>query len=209
MPEELLDVVDPVSGEVVEQRTRSDVHRLGLWHQVFHCLVVRPSARTVVLQRRSADKSAFPNQLDLSATGHLSAGESALDGVRELNEELGIEIDLDDLVPLGQRLLADDLGEGTNREIVNLYFLADDRALEGYRPDASEVSGLVELAATDLLDLLADREPRCSAQEWDPEGGRRSIEVEREDLVVDVSGYWVVVAVMADRFLSGATPIAV
>lgn len=206
---ELLDVVDPVSGRVLEQRSRGDVHRLGLWHQVFHCLVVRPASGTVVLQRRSASKAAFPDLLDLSATGHLEAGEAPIEGIRELREELGIDPDPDRLTALGHRLLADDQGEGLNRELVHLYFLADDRPIDRYRPALDEVSGLVELAAGDLLELLADRVATVPAMEWSPPEGSRSIAVGRNDLVDDVSGYWVVVAVMADRFLRGLSPVAV
>ena len=124
--DEFLDVVDPSSGIVLEQRSRADIHALGLWHQVFHCLVVRPSANSIVLQRRSPKKAAFPGKLDLSATGHLEAGETPIDGLRELTEELGVTPRPDELVPVGSRLLADDQGEGKNRELVHLYLLADD-----------------------------------------------------------------------------------
>ncbi len=206
---EPLDVIDLGTRLPTERRSRLDVHRLGLWHQVFHCLVVRPAARTVILQRRAATKKAFPDQLDLSVTGHLAAGEAPLDGIRELREELGVDADPADLVRLGERLLADDHGEGRNREIVHVHLLADDRPLDAYRPPPDEVSGLVEIASGDLLDLLADRRERCAATEWSPLEGKRTVEIVRTDLVVDTSEYWVVLAVMADRFLAGERPIAI
>lgn len=207
--DELLDVVDLDTGLPIEQRSRRDVHRLGLWHRVFHCLVVRPVAGSVVLQRRSPAKKAFPGQLDLSATGHLAAGETPSDGIRELHEELGVDVDPADLVALGTRLLADDRGEGRNREIVHVHLLADDRPLDSYRPAPDEVSGLVEITAGDLLDLLAERAPVRNAVEWSPDTGSRPAMVTRDDLVDGTAEYWVVLAVMAERYLAGERPLAI
>ena len=157
---EQLDVVSPASGAVLDTRPRDEVHAHGLWHQVFHCLVLRPSARSVILQRRGAHKVAFPLQLDLSVTGHLATGEGPGDSVREIEEELGVTIDPRELIPLGTRLLADDNGEGANREMVHLCFVLDDRPLTAYRPALGEVDGLVEIEAYDLITILAD--PRRS-----------------------------------------------
>lgn len=209
MPEEMLDVIDPSNGQVLEQRSRHEIHREGLWHQVFHCLVVRPSAGSVVLQRRALAKAAFPGKLDLSATGHLEAGEAPSDGIRELREELGIDPDPSSLVSSGHRLLADDGGEGRNREVVHLFFLADDRPLADYVPDTAEVSGLVEVEVDLLLDLLADRVASVSVATWSPGGEPEASNMVRDDLVADTDGYWVVATVMARRFLDGESLLAI
>ncbi|MEM7337449.1 MAG: NUDIX domain-containing protein [Actinomycetota bacterium] len=206
---EWLDIVDPSTGAVTGRASRADVHRDGLWHQVFHCMVLRPSVGTVVLQRRSSTKAAFPDKLDLSATGHLESGETPVDGVREMREELGIDIAPDALVPIGQRLLADDNGEGRNRELVHLYFVADDRPLDDYAPDPSEVSALVEIRAVDLVGLLGDEIETASVTEWSPAAGPTPAEMTRTDLVVDTGQYWPIVAVMCERFLVGARPLAI
>ena len=73
---------------MVGPRSRDDVHRDGAWHQVVHCLVVRPDAPArVVLQVRTTSTSTYPGRLDLSVTGHLQAGESPAEGmVREIAE---------------------------------------------------------------------------------------------------------------------------
>lgn len=207
--EEMLDVVDPATGLVTEQRTRRQVHELGLWHQVFHCLVVRPSAGTVVLQQRSHLKSAFPGLLDLSATGHLEAGERPVDGVRELEEELGFSARSDELIALGHRLLADDQGEGFNREMVHLFLLADDRPVSRYRPASHEVSALVEIGSDALLAVLADGKLSVDVAEFSRETGENRRTVDQSDLVDGAGNYWVVAAVMADRFLRGEQPLAV
>ncbi len=48
----------------------------------------------VLLQKRSLSKAAKPGMLDISAAGHVDAGESSIDAaVREAKEELGLVID--------------------------------------------------------------------------------------------------------------------
>ncbi len=210
MPDELLEVVT-ATGRPIEELPRAAVHAQGHWHQVFHCLIVRSSAPArIVLQRRSATKSKFPNCLDLSATGHLHAGESPRDGVRELREELGIDPGEHALRYVGRRLLADDGGEGLNRELVHVYFLKDDRPLIEFDPHAPEVSGLVEVGAGDLLELLGGRLNEISATEWHT--GATELDhttITATDLVPAIDGYWTVLAVMAERYVSGARPIGV
>ncbi|MEM7274044.1 MAG: NUDIX domain-containing protein [Actinomycetota bacterium] len=216
---ERLDIVT-ATGAPLGDATRAEVHRDGRWHNVFHCLVIRSGRPArVVLQRRHRSKAAFPGLLDLSATGHLIAGERPIDGVRELNEELGTSASPGDLTPIGVRLLADDGGEGRNRERVHLYFLADDRSLADFGPDPAEVESLVEVEVADLLRLLAadqvDEEDAdtaassVSAVEWRPGSAERPTTIRQTDLVPAIDGYWVVVLVMAERFVAGDRPLAI
>ncbi len=207
--DELLDVVT-ASGRHLEVRPRSEVHAEGLWHQTFHCLVVRTSEPpSVVLQRRHRNARAFPDKLDLSATGHLDAGESPIEGIRELTEELGIAPDPSELVPLGVRLLADDSGEGTNRERTHVFLLADDRPLDEFEPDPDEVDGLVEITTTNLLTMIATPTASVSALAWSPGGQPEPVALTASDLIEPTSGYWTVVTVMAERFARGERPIAI
>ena len=89
----MLDVFDDM-GRFLCVKPRDEVHQAGDWHRVFHCQIatIRNGVPSLVLQRRSDQKAAFPGLLDLSAAGHLSAGESPTDGVRELAEELGFSL---------------------------------------------------------------------------------------------------------------------
>jgi isopentenyldiphosphate isomerase len=82
---------------------RLQVHADGWWHQTFHCLIIsqRNDQPSLLLQLRHPDKDTFPNLLDISCAGHLLAGESAEDGVRELEEELGVQVAFSSLIPCG------------------------------------------------------------------------------------------------------------
>ena len=208
-PEEELDVVEP-DGTWIGRRTRREVHEQGLWHQVFHCLVVRTGLPArVVLQQRHRSVRSFAGKLDLSATGHLSAGETPREGLRELTEELGVQVDPSRLVPLGARLLVDDGGEGRNRERVHVHLLADDRPLDAFAPDPQDVEALVELTVHDLLAVVADTSARVTATRWAPGAPPHEVRVSTDDLVPAVDGYWTVLAVMADRFARGERPLAI
>lgn len=189
---------------------RSEVHRDGLWHEVFHCLIVRTTLPArVVLQRRRLQARAFAGLLDLSVTGHLLAGESPVEGVRELREELGIDVSPDRLVALGTRLIADDSGEGRNRELAHVFLLADDRPLVDFRLDPDEVGGLVEISVDDLLVVLRVPDAVVPCTEIGTAGVARATTCTRGDLVTPLDGYWTVLAVMADRFAKGESPLAI
>src|SRR5690606_34920459 len=75
--------------------TREEVHRLGHWHEAFHCWFISKEEGGkyyIYLQLRSSKKKDYPNLLDITAAGHLLAHETILDGVREIKEEIGIEV---------------------------------------------------------------------------------------------------------------------
>jgi 8-oxo-dGTP pyrophosphatase MutT (NUDIX family) len=210
--EEQLTAVD-VTGTPAGRFGRRAVHEQGLWHDVFHCLVVRsdPPAR-VLLQRRRLGARSFPGLLDLTATGHLAAGETALEGIRELREEVGIEVAPERLVPLGVRLVADDSGEGgRNRERAHVFLLSDDRPLPAFPLDPAEVAGLVELTADDLLAILASSEVVVPCVEIGADPGAMPVATRcrAADLVPPMDGYWTVLAVMAQRYVAGLGPIAI
>lgn len=91
MPDEVFDVVNE-RDEVIGQRPRSEVHRLGLMHRAIHVLVFN-AAGQVFLQKRSMAKDRQPGLWDSSASGHVDSGEDYDScAVRELREEIGLEL---------------------------------------------------------------------------------------------------------------------
>ena len=91
MAEEIFDVVNE-RDEVIEQRTRKEVHRLGLWHRAVHVLVFNRRGE-VFLQKRSMLKDMSPGKWDSSSSGHLDTGEDYdACAIRELREEIGLII---------------------------------------------------------------------------------------------------------------------
>lgn len=207
--DELLDAIDDL-GRALGPVPRSEIHERGLWHRVFHCLIVSDrGGGSVVLQRRAATKAAFAGRLDLSATGHLAAGERPVDGLRELAEELGVEVAPSALVPLGERHLVDDNGEGRwNRELVSVFLVRDDRPLSAYLPDPREVDAVVDVPVDAALELFAGDRSVLPVHGIDADGRPMTLDLSIDHLVPG-DGYWITLLVMARRLLDGARPLAI
>jgi len=93
---EWLDVVDN-SDSVIGRASRAEVHEKGLLHRSSH-IVLFNSVGQVFVQLRSLKKDNHPGLWDSSAAGHVDSGESYLEcAVRELSEELGIQLSPSDL----------------------------------------------------------------------------------------------------------------
>jgi isopentenyl-diphosphate Delta-isomerase len=97
LPEELIDVLTPDGQHTGIRKPKSAIHRDGDWHRAAHVWILAPDGRFLV-QRRSLRKENNPGLWDVSAAGHLSAGESAREAaVRETFEELGLSLSPHDL----------------------------------------------------------------------------------------------------------------
>lgn len=113
--EEWFDVVDEFDRPIGRAR-RAEVHRCGLRHRSVHMLVFN-AAGALFLQKRSLAKDNCPGLWDVSAAGHVEAGEDYADAApRELAEELGCV----PAVP-PQPLFGLEATEGTGWEFVRVY----------------------------------------------------------------------------------------
>ena len=211
---EMLDVFDDM-GRFLCVKSRDEVHQAGDWHRVFHCQIatIRNGVPSLVLQRRSNAKAAFPGLLDLSAAGHLSAGESPVDGVRELAEELGVTATPNDLVFLGERRLVDDSGEGhLNKELTSVFLLRDDRPLNDYVLQPSEVDAILDAPIADLLNLFSGDLEEVNLVGVQHAGSAEATDVASTatlESFVPGTSYWVNLLVMCERFLRGERPLAI
>lgn len=211
---EMLDVVDDM-GRHVTTKTREAVHLDGDWHRVFHCQIVaeRDGVAMMVLQRRAAAKAAFPGLLDISAAGHLATGETPLEGIRELEEELGVNVDPSELVLLGERRLVDDSGEGRlNRELTSVFLLRDDRPLDAYVIEPSEVDAIVDVPVVELLAMLGGDVAEVTVDGVAAAGSAHAHPIRETIEIADLvpgSDYWITLMVMAQRLVAGQRPLAI
>ena len=153
---ELFDIYDEALNHI-GVKARDAVHRDGDWHQVFHCWVVGRDANGdefVILQKRALDKD-YPGKIDVSAAGHLEAGELVRDGVREIEEELGLRVEFEDLVPLGRRLGMTKVGDLVDCQICHVFLYECAQALEEYRYQQDEIDGLLKMRIEDGLRLFS------------------------------------------------------
>jgi isopentenyldiphosphate isomerase len=152
---ELLDILDEAGRPTGEVAPKSEAHRLGLWHRCFHCWISGSDSEGAYLlvQRRAAGKDTWPGYLDVTAAGHLAAGEETLDGLREVEEELGLRVEPGKLVPLGSRRVEQEIPGGRDREFHDVFLLFDPTPPEALRLQAEEVESVlcVDLNAVEAL----------------------------------------------------------
>jgi isopentenyldiphosphate isomerase len=156
--DELLDVLDGFGRPTGEVAWKSEAHRRGLPHRCFHCWVYGTDAGGpyLLVQRRAATKDTWPGCLDVTAAGHLRSGEEPLEGgLRELEEELGLRVELERLVPLGTRCIEQEIQQGCDREFHEVFLLFDSTAPEELRLQEGEVEAVLRIGLGDAEALGA------------------------------------------------------
>jgi isopentenyldiphosphate isomerase len=159
MKAELFDIFDEAMNPI-GQATRAEAHAKGYWHQTFHCWLTRREGdqRFVSFQLRQTTKDTNPSCYDITAAGHLSAGETMAHAVRELEEELGVAVPFEQLVPL-VRWQEEDEGAANgvpyiDREFSHVFGLVWDEPLAAMRLQADEVAGLYEAELSAMIALF-------------------------------------------------------
>ena len=176
------------SGELTGSVSRDEAHAKGLLHDVVHCWFVDPrDGGRVFFQQRAADKATFPLYYDIAVGGHITAGEGSLAAVRrEVAEEVGLELQSDELLFCGSLRKADYFSEGLDREIGRVFLCTreDPRFAPG-----PEVERMVWIPLKDYLrrfELPALRAYTLSGEpvEIAPERWAGTMSREFEDLVL-------------------------
>jgi isopentenyl-diphosphate Delta-isomerase len=142
---ELVDIVDGNDRPLMVMPL-TEAHRQSLYHRSVLILAYNPQGK-LYLQKRGPQKALYPGRFDLSATGHVQAGESRLDAAaRELYEELGLRaktLTLLDTAPATRE---------TGYEFVTLFSAG--RISETPRPNPEEVAGGMFVDRTELDALV-------------------------------------------------------
>jgi len=139
---------------------KKEAHQKGLWHHVFTAIVLLKESQTIVLQRKAPGRYEFdrPDSVDISVGGHLDSGEKIADGVREIEEELGLKVQFEQLIPLGIRQTAATVApDYIANEFQHIFLLPLEMKLEDFRLPGGEVTGIVEVPLREGIDLLLDR----------------------------------------------------
>lgn len=90
MSKEILDIVDE-NGNVTGSALRVEAYEKGLLHPAVNVIIFN-TKNQVFIQRRAANKDAFPLFWDISVAEHLKQGETFEAGaIRGLSEELSVD----------------------------------------------------------------------------------------------------------------------
>ena len=136
---------------------RSQAHKEGLWHKSFHCWIVKRASdghHRVLLQLRSKNKDTHPSLLDISAAGHLKVGETPHDGIKNIEEELGIKVDFESLNKLFTINHVYEKDGYINHEFNPTYLLETEKNLSELALNPLEVDGVLEASVDDLKNLF-------------------------------------------------------
>lgn len=192
--EEELDILDSAGAPTGEVAPKSEVHRLGLYHRCFHLWISGSGSGVpyLLVQRRARGKETWPGMLDVTAAGHLQSGEETLDGLREVEEELGLRVEPRRLIPLGTRGIDQEIPAGRDREFQEVFLLLETIDPASLRLQREEVASVVRLDL-DAVERLHGGEA-VPAGEWSAAGERRETEVGLGDFVPNDDRYLLRVA---------------
>ena len=213
MVEEIVDFFDEnykKVGEAGKKKTRAE----GLWVHSFHCWIVSTKGTpSMLLQKRSSKKALFPDCLDISAAGHLHTGEAVADGVREIEEEIGLHVVYDELISLGVKMDVAKIGNIINRQFANVFLYQFDGDIDDLDLDAVELDGMLMMPVKDGLDLFSGKVPSVSVSgiEKDDDGqwGRITKQVSPRDFIPRVDPYYYKMFINADLLLNGYSHLSI
>lgn len=154
MADELVDIVDENNNLTGVQKMKSEAHRDGLWHRASHIWIYN-SKGEVLLQLRAKNKPLYPDMWDISAAGHVSAGEDPIvSGLREIEEEIGLKVSEADLQLFKIRKKSSVYKDIVNSEFNYVYLLKYDGGVEDLKLLDGEVQALkflpIEKVKSDL-----------------------------------------------------------
>lgn len=166
---EYFDIVDEKgqpTGEIVE---RGKAHAEGIMHRTSHVWLVREKNGTIeiLVQKRCDTKDSFPGQYDISSAGHIPEGiDFVQSAIRELKEELGVDVAEDDLIFCGDRIVTWDeefYGEPFHdRQYSRVFALWCELDEEQFVLQEEEVSAVLWMDMDKLIEAVNENSiPHC------------------------------------------------
>ena len=152
--QEYFDVLNEYGEFTNKVATREECHEKGLWHRAVYGFIFNKKG-DVLLQKRSANKKLWPNLWDVTAGGHVLAGEfgeKAL--IREIIEELGIEVEKNDIRYLVGSSSTNIKGNIINNHFNECYIVTKDIDIADVKLQAEEVSDIKWFTREEILNRI-------------------------------------------------------
>ena len=148
--EEMFDVLNEWGEYTGEVASRDRCHTEGLWHRAVYGFVIDKN-KNVLLQKRSANKKAWPNMWDVTVGGHVDAGEFGRQAlIRKAKEDLGLDITDDDIKYLvGSTSI--DTAKGINKHYNECYLILKDVDISEIKLQKEEVSEVRYFSKEEIL----------------------------------------------------------
>ncbi len=158
---ELLDVLDEYGNLTGKKEDKDKIHEKGLWHREV-AVLIRNEKGKYLIQKRAATKKQAPNKWGLTA-GHVDTGENFEDAmVREIKEEIGIDVAIEELQPIGIFKQAYESKKTTNNNFTKYYLHQTDKKIEDYTICQEELSELKYITLQQMEEAVRNKDERCS-----------------------------------------------
>lgn len=155
MMEEKFDVLNELGEFTGEIATREECHKKGLWHRAVYAFIIDDGK--ILLQKRSSNKKLWPNMWDVTVGGHVIAGEFGRQAlIRETKEELGIEINDDDIKYLVGSTSINKQGDIINKHYNECYLITKHIDISDVKLQEEEISEIRYFSKDELLKRIAN-----------------------------------------------------
>ena len=152
--EEYFDVLNEFGEFTGEIATREECHEKGLWHRAIYGFVFNYEG-DVLLQKRSANKKLWSNLWDITAGGHVLAGEFGTQAlIREIKEELGIDVLEDEVKYLVGSTSVNIKGNIINKHFNECYIVMKDIDISEIKLQEEEVSDIRWFTKEEILNRI-------------------------------------------------------
>jgi len=156
---EMLDIFDEQGNPTGQAKDRFSVHRDGLWHRSVHVWIMNSRGK-LLIQRRSAGKVDNPNKWDISAAGHVAAGDTPIDtAVREIAEELGVTVKPKQLQLLFTIPQQSHRPDYINNEWNDVYLIRTDLDVDALTLQKEETAAVKFVSVDELRRLIEHHDP--------------------------------------------------
>ncbi len=154
--DEYIDIVTKDGEPTGKTALKSEAHKKGWYHNTIHLWLYTKTGE-ILLQQRSHKKAIHPLLWDVSAAGHIDAGETFTEAaLRETKEEIGLQLDANDLIKIGVNLYESSYEGGTiqDNEFHQVYIAELTVAFETLTPQENEVEALKLVSFNEFETLL-------------------------------------------------------
>jgi len=156
--DELIDILEENGEKTGKCATKKEIYQNGNWHRSVHIWIINDNQELLV-QKRNPLKKTFPNLWAISSAGHVLTKENSKDaGVRELKEELNIEIEkesLEYLFTVKREQKQEDL---TLRVIDDVYLLHYNLDVEHTKLQVEELTDIKYIYYSYLESILKNKD---------------------------------------------------